>query len=67
MRAQHVLIGIGKFSERKTKVKGKTYVQYVIYVPKLVALDSRFPFKPGERVVIRIDVDRQRLLIEKAE
>jgi len=60
-----VLKAIGSYRVRKIKVRGTEYRQYYIYVPKLLALDSAFPFKPGEKVLIR--VDENRLIIEKLE
>jgi len=59
------LSGVGRFSERTVTVKGKKYKQYVIFVPKLVALDSAFPFKPGDRVLIKIEGNR--VVVEPVE
>jgi len=60
-----VLHAVGKFIERSITSRGKKYKQYLIYIPKLLALDSQFPFKPGDKVFIR--VDGKRLIIEKVE
>jgi len=60
-----MLKGIGTFIERKITARGKKYKQYLIYIPKLVALDSRFPFKPGDKLFIEINNDR--LIISKCE
>ena len=58
-----MLKGIGTFIERKITTRGKKYKQYLIYIPKLVALDSRFPFKPGDKLFIEINGDK--LIISK--
>lgn len=50
-----MLEGVGKFSEQPYKVRGKQYTRYVIFVPKLVALDSAFPLKPGDKVLIKVE------------
>jgi len=42
---------------------GRTY----IYVPIQVAKDSAFPFKNGDYLRIRIDVERGCLIIERVE
>ena len=60
-----VLEAITKIMVKRTKVKGHEYVQYYVYIPRLLAADSAFPFKPNEKVIIRIDKDNQRLIIEK--
>nr|MDO8080812.1 hypothetical protein [Candidatus Freyarchaeota archaeon] len=36
-----------------------------IYIPTSIAMDSAFPFKKGEKVMIKIDKAKKRLLIEK--
>ena len=36
-------------------------------IPSIVATDSSFPFETGERVKITIDVDNNRLIVEKRE
>jgi len=60
-----VLCAEGRFIERNIVSRGKKYKQYLIYVPKLLALDSQFPFKPGDKVLIKID--GKRLIIEKQD
>ena len=57
--------GIGKVINRPTKTGSKTYDKYFIYIPTSVAKDSAFPFKPGEKVIIRIEGNK--LIIEKME
>lgn len=47
------------------------YVAYeksrrLVYISAKVADDSAFPFEPGDQLVVRIDPDGQRLVIEKA-
>lgn len=39
----------------------------VVYVSQRVVSDSLFPFRAGEEVVVRIEPDKQRLVIEKAD
>lgn len=34
--------------------KHKTHGEYYVYIPREVSLDSKFPFKHGDRVKIRI-------------
>ncbi len=50
--------GHGSFYEH---AKGRL----VLYIPADVRKDSRFPFKVGERVRVRIDA--RRLVVEKAK
>ena len=38
-----------------------------IYIPSEIALDSAFPFKKGDIVIIKIDKGKRRLVIEKYE
>jgi hypothetical protein len=38
-----------------------------IYIPSLLALDSAFPFKKGETIMIKIDKEKKRLVIERYE
>jgi len=37
---------------------GGKYPKIFIYVPKSVAMDTSFPFKEGEDVIVRIEGDR---------
>ncbi|RLE64742.1 MAG: hypothetical protein DRJ47_06985 [Thermoprotei archaeon] len=59
-----VLEDIGRFIERKITVKGRKYSQFIIYIPRLLALDSNFPFRPGDKLLIRVQGNK--LVIEKA-
>ena len=63
--AEVVLEAVSKIMVRKSRSRGYEYTQYYIYIPRLLALDSSFPFKPNEKVVIRIDREKKRLIIEK--
>ncbi|MEM2507254.1 MAG: hypothetical protein QXF61_09460 [Nitrososphaeria archaeon] len=36
-----------------------------IYIPSMLALDSAFPFKKGDKVVIEIDNEKQSLIIRR--
>ncbi len=51
------LEGMGRVYEYQ---KGKL----IVYLPARVHGDSAFPFRPGQRVRVRIDTQRGRLLIE---
>lgn len=39
----------------------------LIYVSQKVASDSAFPFEAGQKLVVRIDQQRGRLIIEAAD
>ena len=52
---------------RKIKTKGKEYEQSYLFIPKLVATDTAFPFIRDEHVMVVIDMKRKRLIIEKAQ
>jgi hypothetical protein len=48
-----------KFADRKPKrADGSIGFQLVLYVPKAVAMDSQFPFRPGEEVLVKIEAGR---------
>jgi hypothetical protein len=49
--------------QRTVKSKGHTYEQIFIFIPRDIAKDSQFPFKPGEQIKVRIE--GQRIIIEK--
>jgi hypothetical protein len=57
--------GYGKLINRPTQTGGKTYDKFFVYVPIEVARDSAFPFKANERVKVKIDLEKERLIIEK--
>jgi bifunctional DNA-binding transcriptional regulator/antitoxin component of YhaV-PrlF toxin-antitoxin module len=38
-----------------------------IYIPSDLAIDSAFPFKKGDIVMIKIDKEKMRLVVEKYE
>ena len=44
-------------------VKGKKYSRLYLYLPSTLTNDSQFPFKPGEKVKIRIE--GKKLVVEK--
>jgi hypothetical protein len=60
-----VLEGKGKFLNRKTKTASKDYDKFFFYVPAEVARDGTFPFKPHDPVIVKIDVVKKRIVIEK--
>jgi len=37
-----------------------------LFIPKLVATDTAFPFSTNERVAVIIDTKKKRLIVEKA-
>lgn len=39
----------------------------LIYVSQKVASDSAFPFEAGDELVVRIDKENERLIVELAE
>jgi len=49
-------IGVRRFSE------GYSYL--FVNIPQKVAMDSQFPFKPNEEVMVKIDAEKKRLIIE---
>jgi hypothetical protein len=57
--------GEGKMINRPTQTGGKTYDKFFIYVPIEVARDTAFPFKPQERLKVKIDIENKRLIVEK--
>lgn len=60
-----VLEGKGKFINRRTRTANKDYDRFFIYVPVEVARDSAFPFKPEDKVTVRIDKAKNKLVVEK--
>jgi hypothetical protein len=54
-----------KLTERTIHVKGRKYKQLIIYMPRSLATDSAFPFKPKE--MLRISISGKLLTVEKAE
>jgi hypothetical protein len=53
-----------KLSVAKKKVgKKKIYEAFMIYLPSILVTDSAFPFKPKDRLVVKIQGEK--LLIEK--
>ena len=48
---------------KKNAGRGKTYEAYTIYLPSTLVTDSTFPFKPKERLMVKILGDR--LVVEK--
>jgi hypothetical protein len=57
--------GVGKFVNRPTTTGGKKYDKYFVYVPTAVARDSQFPFKTGDVVKVRIDLQNKRVVLEQ--
>ena len=59
------MISDAKLTERTIQVKGHKYKQLIIYMPRNLATDSAFPFKPKE--MVRISISGNMLTVEKAE
>ena len=60
-----MLISDAKLTERIIQVKGRKYKQLMIYMPRSLATDSAFPFRPKE--MVRISISGKMLTVEKAE
>ncbi len=60
-----VIEAITKLKGRTIVVKGKKYETYFIYVPSDLKKDPRFPFARDDEILLRIDPDNKRLIIEK--
>lgn len=56
-----------KLVNRPTQTGRKMYDKFYVYIPRQVSNDSAFPFKPNQKVKVKIDVENKRLLIESAE
>jgi hypothetical protein len=54
-----------KLIERIIHVKGHKYSQIIIYVPRILATDSAFPFKPKD--IVRLNISGKKLTVQKAE
>jgi len=48
---------------KKNVGRGRAYEAYTIYLPSTLVTDSAFPFKPKEKLLVKIQGDR--LLVEK--
>jgi len=57
--------------EAKTKIGVRRFPEGYSYlfvnIPQKVAMDSQFPFKPNEEVMVKIDAEKKRLIIKKSE
>ena len=62
-----LISGEGKFVNRRSKTSGMDYDRFFFYVPTDVARDSLFPFDEGDKVTIKIDVDKKCVMIMKLE
>ena len=56
-----------KLVNRPTQTDGKMYDKFYVYIPSEVSKDSAFPFKPDQKLKVRIDVENKRIVIEKSE
>lgn len=62
-----MLEGKGRFVNRPTETGGKKYDKFYLYIPTSLARDSAFPFQVGEELLIRIDPETGKLIVEKEE
>jgi bifunctional DNA-binding transcriptional regulator/antitoxin component of YhaV-PrlF toxin-antitoxin module len=57
-----------RFINLERKVAGsKIYDNFFIYIPVEVARDSSFPFKPKDKLVVKVDKSKKRVVLERAE
>ena len=54
-----------KTENRPTQTGGKMYDKFYVYILREVSKDSAFPFKPDQKLKVKIDVENCRLVIEK--
>ncbi|VVB85533.1 Uncharacterised protein [uncultured archaeon] len=59
--------GKGRVVNRPGYSKGKEYPKYFVYIPIEVARDSAFPFQEGDEVEVIVDMENNRLIIEKCK
>jgi hypothetical protein len=52
--------------ESKSKETAVKTYRHSIFLEKAFVEDSSFPFKPGDNLIVKIDTDKQRLIITKA-
>ena len=57
--------GKGRFFNRPSVSKGKTYDKFFIYVPIEVARDTAFPFRHGDR--IQVEIKGNTLIVRKTK
>lgn len=62
---ESVLEGKGKFINRPTKTRNRTYDKYFFYVTTDVVKDSAFPFKEGDDVAVIVDPVNHQIIIKK--
>jgi hypothetical protein len=55
--------GVGTIIGRKSVSKGKEYARIWIYIPTKVSEDTAFPFEIGQPCTVRIDEDKNQLVI----
>ena len=58
-----MLEGKGKIVNRPTETGGKKYDNFYVHLPTQVVRDSGFPFKIGEKVLVKIDLEKKRVVI----
>lgn len=57
--------GIGSIVNRPTITKGKHYDKIFVYIPSIVAKDSNFPFRIGDK--IEVEISGKTIIIKKAK
>ncbi|MHA1582815.1 MAG: hypothetical protein ACTSYM_10050 [Candidatus Baldrarchaeia archaeon] len=51
--------------EKETTITREGRSGAKIYIPADIVKDSQFPFEIGEKVLIKIDIENSRLIVEK--
>lgn len=62
-----MLEGKSKLVNRPTETAGKKYDKYYVYIPAGLVKDSAFPFKHGEKLLIRLDPEKNEIIVSKHE
>ncbi|MDG6919697.1 MAG: hypothetical protein JRN12_03555 [Nitrososphaerota archaeon] len=65
MVRREVLEGVGKSINRRTKTAKKECDRFFIYIPVEVARDSAFPFRPEDRLIIKVEKGKNKITVEK--
>lgn len=60
-----MLEGKGRFINLRRKTSNKVYDNFLVYIPVEVARDSGFPFKPKEVVTVKVDKEKERVILER--
>ncbi len=60
-----MLEGKGRFVNLRRKTSNKAYDNFFVYIPVEVARDSGFPFKPKDVVIVKVDMEKRKVTLEK--